>query len=266
MADGDLPANPRILVCDTDALIQLFIANQGELLKRLKRRYGIQPVITEAAEEELTNPKQPKSKQFLAAAQKAIDNGSLVVLEERAMGAFTSNDPHSTYQSIQLAGQKYNLHIGRGEAFSHAAGMVLRAPVLSNDEKAIRVADRVGLKLAPFTLRAYDLFLLFHQNAELDDGVCENIRKKLASAGEEPPACVRNMSFADGLGRVFPRLVDGGHPCRATGIQTELGDLTQLVIETSAPIASVSGQQQDSSSGSATIAEILLEKRKDLGE
>src|SRR5579872_146863 len=199
---------PQLLVCDTDALIQIFIAEQGELLKKLRRIYGIQPVITESVEDELFRPGKRKAALFQPKAQKALDNQALLILDERSVGAFTSNDRHTTYSSIQLLGQRNNIAIGRGEAFSHAAGVVLRAPVLSNDSKAVEIADRRDLQIAQHVLRAYDVFVLFHQIGQLSEKDCDEIRKLLAAAEEAPPYVFRNRKFIEGLAHFCPRLVD----------------------------------------------------------
>lgn len=225
------PPNPRILVCDTDALIQIFLARQGELLKRLKRRYGMQPVIPESVEAEITRRGHQKSALVLPGVNKALTHGALVVLEERAIGAFTSNDAHSTYSSIQLMGQNNALRIGQGEAFAYAAGVVLKAPVLSNDAKAVSIADRHGIKLPPHILRAYDIFMLFHQNDELEERDCDKIRQDLLNAGEALPFQVRNKSYGDGLAHIYPRVIDDEYTLVANGAQAELGDLTQLILK-----------------------------------
>ncbi len=231
MAADAASANPKVLVCDTDALIQIFTARQGELLKRLKRRYGIQPVIPESVEAEITRRGHPKSALILPSVTKALDHGALLVLEERVIGAFTSNDAHSTYTSIQLLGQDNALRIGQGEAYAYAAGVILKAPVLSNDASAVKIADRFGIKLPPFILRAYDLFMLFHQNDELEERDCDNIRQSLLTAGEALPFQVRNKSYGDGLAHIYPRLIDDEYTLIASGKQSELGDLNQLVIK-----------------------------------
>jgi len=232
MAATDSSQNPGILICDTDALIQIFIARQGELLKRLKRRYGIQPVIPEAVEGEITRRGLRNSSMFVAGFKKALENGALLLLEERILGGFTSNDPHSTYITIQLMGQKNAINIGSGEAHAYAAGVVLRAPVLSNDAKAVLIADRSDIKRPPHILRAYDVFMLFHQNEELDERDCDRIRQALLHAGEALPFQVRNKSYGGGLPHIFPRLVDDAYPVLATGTPGELADLEQLVIRT----------------------------------
>ncbi len=249
MAATGSPANPQIIICDTDALIQIFIAREGELLKRLKRRYGIQPVIPEAVEGEITRRGLRNSSLFVPGFNKAVDNGALLLLEERIIGEFTSNDPHSTYNSIQLMGQKNAIHIGPGEAHAYAAGVVLRAPVLSNDAKAVLIADRYEIKRPPQIIRAYDVFMLFHQNGELDERECDRIRQSLLKADEAMPFQVRNKSYRDGLHYVFPRLVDEAFPPLATGSQAELADLEQLVIRTIQPQQTQTAPEIASSTG-----------------
>lgn len=235
MAAESPSTNPKVLVCDTDALIQIFIAHQGELLKRLKRRYGIQPVIPESVEAEITRRGHPKSAVILPSVTKALDNGALLVLEERVIGAFTSNDAHSTYTSIQLMGQDNAMRIGQGEAYAYAAGVILKAPILSNDASAVKIADRFGIKQPPFILRAYDLFMLFHQNDELGERDCDNIRQSLLAAGEALPFQVRNKSYRDGLAHIYPRVIDDDYTLIANGKPSELGDLNQLVIKSPRP-------------------------------
>lgn len=249
--------NPRLLVCDTDALIQIFIADKGELLKKVRRLYGMQPAIPESVESELTRPTQPKRVLFADNAKKALDNEALVVLDERSIGAFTSNDPHSTYNSIQLLGQKHSLKIGPGEAYVHAAGLVLRAPALSNDAKAVNDADRLGIQIAPYVLRAYDLFVLFHQIGELSESDCDEIRKKLASAKEKAiPLAFKDRKFAEGLSRFYQRLVDGERPRRTGDIQQELGDLHRLVIRPITPWASCEPRESQATNSVATLGDV----------
>ena len=255
----ELEIVPRLLVCDTDALIQIFIAQQGELLKKLKRIYGIQPVITESVEDELFRPRQRKASHFQAKAQKALDNQALIILDERSIGAFTSNDRHTTYNSIQLIGQKNNVAIGRGEAFSHAAGVVLRAPVLSNDTRAVEIADRRDLQVAENVLRAYDLFVLFHQIGQLTEDGCDEIRQLLTAAQETPPYAFRNRKFKDGLPYFCPRVVDGDFPKLATGQPTELPDQRCLIVRSQ----TVPKMSLAASSSRATPAEVSPTERPD---
>jgi hypothetical protein len=245
MASGSPPRpDPcRTLVCDTDALIQIFLGDQGELLKKLKRIYGIQSVISESVERELSRPGMKNSGHFQPQVRKAIQNQALIVLDEHSVGSFTSNDPHSTYLSIQVMGRKNNLHLGKGEAYSHAAGVVLRVPVMSNDMKAIVAADRLGLPTGKPTIRAYDVFVLFHQIGELSSDDCDEIRKTLTAFGESPHSAFSTNKFEEGLLRFHPRLVDDQAPLLATGAQSELADLDRLVlsrirISTASPSAS----------------------------
>ena len=224
------PDDCRTLVCDTDALIQIFLSGQGELLKKFKKLYGIQCVITESVEVELHGPRMKNSALFLPQVRKALQNNALMVLDQHSVGSFTSNDPHTTYLSIQVMGRKNNLHLGKGEAYSHAAGVVLRVPVMSNDMKAIVVADRTGLPTGKPTIRAYDLFVLFHQIGELSSGDCDEIRKTLTAVKETPHSSFSGRKFDEGLLRFHPRVVDSHVPVRATGPQSELADLHGLVL------------------------------------
>jgi hypothetical protein len=226
------PSDPcNTLICDADALIQLFLSSQGELLKKLKRFYGIRPVITEAVEQELFRARMRNSDKFQPQVQKALANGALTLLDEHNLGAFTSNDPHTTYISIQVEGAKNHVHLGKGEAYSHAAGVVLRAPVMSNDMKAIVIADRVRLTTAKPTIRAYDLFVLFHQIGELSDKDCDDIRKDLTGFGESPPAALAGCKFAEGLKHFCARLVDVDGPILANGAEIELADRYRLTVQ-----------------------------------
>jgi hypothetical protein len=234
-SSGSHGTSQGTLVCDTDALIQIFLSDQGELLKKLKRIYGIVPVITEAVERELFRPRFKNGDIFQPKAKKALDNGALILLDEHSLGTFTSNDPHTTYISIQVEGKKNNRHLGLGEAYSHAAGVVLRAPVLSNDMRAIVIADRVGLSTAKPTIRAYDLFVLFHQIGELSDSYCDDIRKSLAQFGEVPPPAFLGRKFVDGLPKFFPRARDAERPILATGPEAELADRHYLALRMTRP-------------------------------
>jgi hypothetical protein len=93
---GDAPRsqNPfSLLVCDTDALIQVICAEQIALLKKLEKTYGIRAIVTEAVEDEITNPANRRAALVIAPFHKAVSSGVLTVLSRRTVGMFTTNDP-----------------------------------------------------------------------------------------------------------------------------------------------------------------------------
>jgi hypothetical protein len=48
-----IAANPRVLICDTDAILQLVIGDVIPCLVELKRRYGVQPMVVDRVSHEL---------------------------------------------------------------------------------------------------------------------------------------------------------------------------------------------------------------------
>jgi len=224
-ADGSNPENPfRLLVCDADALIQVICADQIELLKKLEKVYGIRAIITEAVEDEITNPAHRRASLVGAPFQKAINSDVLTVLSRRTIGMFTTNDPHSIYDSIELRGQEYSRIVQRGEAYTHAAAVVLRAAAMSNDASAVRALDRSNVQYGAPVVRAYDLFALFAQRGDLSERDCDAIRKALVAIGEHPHSQFEKSKFSDGIARFYPRLLDRGLPAIGTEIARELGD------------------------------------------
>ena len=231
MADPEHHRNPfDLLVCDTDALIQIFCSGQVSLLRRLKTEYGIQCVIVEAVEDELLNPRQRHAHCITQAFQKALGNESLLIIDRRNMGRFTSNDPHSTYDAIQLRGQEYHQTVDRGEAYTHAAALVLRAAAMSNDGRAIAALDRLDKALPSPYLRAYDIFLLFHQRGDLPARVCDQIRKALTDIGDKPNAVFAGCKFSDGLEKFYPRLIDDTFIIVGSPTQRERGDERRVTV------------------------------------
>ncbi len=223
----------ELLVCDTDALIQLFCSEQNSLLRSLKRIYGIQCVITEAVEDELRNPRQRHADCIAPALQRAFANESLLILDRLSLGRFTPHDVHTVYDAIQLKGQEYHALVQRGEAYTHAAAIVLRAAVLSNDSRAIRVLTRAGKQLPVVYLRAYDIVVLFHQRGDLPAKECDAIRKALTNIEDTPHIAFAGCKFVEGLANFYPRLVDSTFVPVGCNSTRELGDERRIDIRTS---------------------------------
>ena len=209
-----------------------FVAFQETILKKLRSQYGIRSAVTEAVEVEILRPGRKLGTCCQPGFRKALDTGLLTVLDRRTLGQFTTNDPHSTYDSIQLRGLRYNNFIDRGEAYSHAAAHVLRSAVLSNDWKAFIRADAQGLETGKPTLRVYDLVVFLYQCGELSEKDCDGMRKSLYEAGDLPHEAFKGRKFTEGLPHFYPRLVSTSHPIVGSVSTTELGDDGRVEIRT----------------------------------
>jgi hypothetical protein len=221
----------RVIVCDTDALTQIFCSKHESILKHLHTQYGIDFAVTEAVEAEVLRPNRKQAGCSQDGFRKALDLGLIAVLSPRTLGRFTSNNPYVTYDSIELRGQEYNRVIDLGEAYTHAAAHVLKCAVLSNDWKAIRDCDRMGLNLAHPTFRVYDLVVLLYQSGGLTEKECDGFRKALHEAGETPHRTFVNRKFRDGLPGFYPRLVNPDFEVVGSAIETELGDQHRVQLK-----------------------------------
>lgn len=219
-----------LLICDTDALIQIFCTKQDGILKKLRSQYGIQASVTEAVEGEMLRPNRKHGHCCQDGFRKALESELIVVIDKTTISRFTSTSPQSVYDSIQLLGQKYGKVIGRGEAFTHAAAHILKAAVLSNDWKAVRAADRNNFDIGKPTLRYYDLIVLLHQTGDFLEKDCDAIRKALVDIGDQPHSAFANKKFVEGLPSFYPRLVLGGVDPVGSKEMTELGDQDRCEI------------------------------------
>jgi hypothetical protein len=232
MAAGEqLWENPfDLMICDTDALIQIFCANQESILKKLRTRFGIHAAVTEAVESEMLRPGRRRGECCQTEFRKALETGLITVLDRRTLGRFTTNDPQSTYDSIQLLGQKHNNVIDRGEAYTYAAAHILRSAVLSNDGNALRRADALRLETGKPILRLYDLIVFLHQCDEFSEKECDDIRKSLRSVGDAPHEMFAARKFSEGLPHFYPRLINSEYPLVGSENMTELGDENRVEI------------------------------------
>jgi hypothetical protein len=203
------PRNPFFLLGDSDVVIQALVAGLIPKFGVFRRRYGLQPVITEAVAAELPGLLKYRFPEWAASYQKALRVKSLVCLDleflENACGV------HATvvYENIEKLGNNlWNEGIGRGEAYTHAAGLLLNSPVVSNDSEAIAKLRSAGRGLPEFVLRFFDLVVFFFQIGELSPPECEAMRQALLQRGEHVPRCFDGHSFEDGLMDFFPRLLD----------------------------------------------------------
>jgi hypothetical protein len=207
-------ANPSLLLCDTDSLIQLFLTSQHNQnlrpLRVLRDDYGIQPTIVEEVETELMWTRRYGSR-FVPQLKKATASGLIERLDVTVLGRHVGQAiAKSVHSGFQALGQQYSKHADPGEAYTFAAAVTLGVPALSNDKSAVDALDYNGMALPSPVLRAFDVLTLSYQVGALAEKECDKVRKELLQLGEHVPRAFRNASFADGLAQFCPRILDGG--------------------------------------------------------
>lgn len=229
------PDTIKLVVCDSDALTQLFCSKHEWILKDLHVHYGLSFAVTEAVEAEMLRPNRRQAGCSQEGFKKALEMRLIEVLNARTLGLYTTANAHVIYDSIELLGQQYNRIIDRGEAYTHAAAHVLKCAALSNDWKAIRDCDRRGKEISHPTLRAYDLLVFLFQSGHITEKDCDGFRKALHEVGETPHSAFTNRKFREGLPGFHPRLVDPAHDPVGSSIPVELGDLLTAVLVRTRP-------------------------------
>ena len=107
-----------------------------------------------------------------------------------------------------MLGKKYNLHVGIGEAYTHAIAAALNLPSASNDSRALNLLEQKGLVVPSSVIRTYDLLVLTYQGELLMEADCEAVRKALLAVGEPVPEKCRNSGFVKGIQSLNARLLD----------------------------------------------------------
>lgn len=207
--------NPAVLFCDSDALIQLFIADELQALWELKTKYGIQASIVIEVENELRTHRKYQ-RQVEPQLDKALKSKTVTTFDESALQAFllgpstslVASAAASTWANIQASGSQYNLHVGIGEAYTYAVACALGVPALSNDSRALHVLMDAGFEVPRPVLRTFDVITFAYQIQLLTEAQCDRVRKELVARAEHVPQEFRNTSFGDGLERFSCRLLD----------------------------------------------------------
>jgi hypothetical protein len=201
--------NPALLVCDSDVLVQFFLANEIRPFRTLRDIYGIQPTIVQEVDLELRWLGKHKDR-FVHQLDKALKADVFRVLDPSYFQSFLSAAPvGASWPSFQSLGAQYEGRIHRGEAFTFAAAVTLGVPALSNDFSAIKTLEANFLTLPAPVLRGFDLLALSHQSGHLGLRDCEVFRSELSRQGEGMPQAFMNASFEDGLKNFSPRLREG---------------------------------------------------------
>src|SRR6266404_4681693 len=201
-----MPPNPRLLICDSDALIQLFIANELRPLKDLKNLYGIQPVVVQEVDIELRWLGHHRDR-FVLQLDKAMKNGLVTRLDKPLFQSLVSAAPAgASWSAFQSIGAQYAGYVDKGEAYTHAAGVVLGVPTVSNDFRAIQLLQTQMMNLPAPVLRSFDLLAFALTSGTLAIQDCEKARSALLAAGEWVAKDFKNTSFQGGLSSFTCRL------------------------------------------------------------
>jgi hypothetical protein len=206
--------NPEWIIGDSDALVQLIVADALSPLKILKSSYGIQTVIPEPVEVELRRVIGSKRFQDMRhVLTKALDTGLLKTLDRSLLSTLVGNKAIEMFPALEKKGEQLRkLGIGPGEAYSHAASMALQLPIISNDGDAIRKLLGGDIHIQPHLLRSYDVLTFGVQIGNLSHNDCDGVRQDLNKRGDEVPVAFRKRSFTDSLPYFFSRLIDGSEP------------------------------------------------------
>ena len=225
--------NPRLLLCDTDSLIQLFLTRLVTKkllpLRVLRDEYGIQPAIVEEVETELMWTRRYKD-QFAPELKKALANGTIQPLNASTFALYVpAHLAKGVYTNFQALGLQHSKHADPGED-TLAAAVTLNEPALSNDASALKALDFNGFALPSPVLRAFDLFAFSYQIGALDEQECDGVRQELMKAGEHVPWAFQHASFLNGLNNFCPRLLDGGKNPVGAPAAPSPGYMVQILI------------------------------------
>ncbi len=138
---------------------------------------------------------------------KALKSGLLKLLGASDLDRLAADGSNPvTLADIRLLGADYALDVGKGEAYTHAAGVLLDTPVVSNDMSAIRVLEAKDKKLPPTIFRSFDLFGFLVSEGCISVAIAERILRELKAQAEWMPPDLKHRSFEDGLPHINCRL------------------------------------------------------------
>jgi hypothetical protein len=207
--------SPALLVCDADSLIQFLLIGEIRLLRLLRSKYSVQPVVVPEVEIEMRSGKF--AAEIAPELTRAFANGVVRMLDRPFLescygGSGGSMAATAALSKIAKTGAEYDKHVDRGEAYTHAAALTLAVPALSNDKNALDVLVNAKQTVPPTVLRSFDLVALGYQIKLLSEGDCDRIRSDLLARNEGVPKCFAHKSFIDGLKAFTPRIRDSKLP------------------------------------------------------
>jgi hypothetical protein len=139
--------------------------------------------------------------------EKALKSGLIKLLSASDLDRLSADESNPvSLADIRELGAEYALDVGKGEAYTHAAGVLLECPTVSNDHNAIQILELKGKKLPPTILRSFDLFEFARSEGYLDTHSAESVLKELKAQGEWMPNELRHSSFDVGIRTIRCRL------------------------------------------------------------
>jgi len=173
------PANPLFIILDTSVLLQLIATDQFPLLRCLRSEYRLQSAIVNAVESEtlhiLTTVRKFMGQQD--SFKKALFNGTISLIDRQSLDMVVGTGVDAILRQIDSEGQRLNLRVDRGEAYTHAAGSVLNVPVATNDYSAVSRLLRDDENIPRPILRFWDLIVFGLQIGHLDESSCDKTRQ-----------------------------------------------------------------------------------------
>jgi hypothetical protein len=203
------PQNPKLIIIDSSVLLQLIPTDQFGVLRLLKTDFGVQPAIVQAVESEVAYILQnvPKFRGRQDQLKKAIGNNTLAIVDRDLLAPILGSAVEAWIRQMESEGVRLYSIVDRGEAFTHAASMVLHAPTATNDTTAVSRLLRGGETIPRPIFRFWDFIVFAYQVGLLDAGACDRVRQALHRIGERQHRCFTNCSFEDGLSHFYARLV-----------------------------------------------------------
>ena len=141
-----LRPKPPVIIFDSSVLLQIIATGQFLILRSLQSDFGVQSAIVPAVESEVLVIVEnvPKFRGRREQFKKALRNRTLAIVDRDFLAPFLGGAADSWIRQINSEGTRLYDFVDRGEAFTHAASMVLNALVATNDTTAVSRLVRQG--------------------------------------------------------------------------------------------------------------------------
>lgn len=141
-----LQPKPKVIIFDSSVVLQIIATGQFRTLRSLQSDFGVQSAIVPAVESEVLAIVENVAKfrgrreQF----KKALRNKTLAIIDRDLLAPFLGGAAESWIRQIDSEGTRLYKLVDRGEAFTHAASIVLNASVATNDTTAVSNSSDKG--------------------------------------------------------------------------------------------------------------------------